>query len=251
MNFNFLIQTLMINKTNFRLNRYCLTLKHVLFISIILPINVKGTVLNEENCRFEVNLKDEFLNSFVVLNTTFNVTVLDHIQTNFDLVSIDSSSYEETPTQITMYEGGYSSSAGGISFEDDVSTISVTYPLSNSASGQHSIKMEATSDARCRAYSKTPEAYFDLDSSKSYTIEFKIWIDTNYTDTNIVPEVFKSDKWLGEGFWTSVANLPRGEWVTVNKEAVKIWSPAESGQYFISFRFQKIGIVYIDDIKIY
>ena len=299
----------------------------------------------DESGQFEVNLKDEFINTAVVLDTTFNVTVLDYVQTNFDVISIDSSFYEETLTQITMYEGGTitfkdvslgnpnrrkwtfqggdPSSAGGISIEedDDVSTISVTYPTigtydveliswrqypegiadtlrlqnyinvtenigpinindpciygfedgglgwdvawqwdnvgeityptDNPASGQHSMKMEATSDARCRAYSKTPEAYFDLDSSKSYTIEFKIWIDTNYTDTNIFPEVFKSDQWLGEGFWTSVANLPRGEWVTVNKEAVKIWSPNESGQYFFSFRFQKIGVVYIDDIKIY
>tara|TARA_B110000967_G_scaffold195511_1_gene225088 strand:- start:208 stop:1683 length:1476 start_codon:yes stop_codon:yes gene_type:complete len=397
----------------------------------------------DELGQFEVNLKDEFMDSSVQLDTTFNVTVLDYVQTNFDVISIDSDFYEETPTQITMYEGGTitfqdvstgnpnrrkwtfsggdPSSAGGISIEedDDVSTISVTYPtigtydmeliswrqypegaadtlripdyiniveappviksinekingeihlkynvalqssgdlpsyftlefddeeieissveihpndntilkiipntnsssgntrpilsvalltyngegdlskLNNSnigvpafidqevsheiygfedsglgwdvawqwdnvgeityptdnpASGQHSMKMEANSDARCRAYSKTEEAYFDLDSSKSYTIEFKIWIDTNYTDTNIFPEVFKSDQWLGEGFWTSVANLPRGEWVTVNKEAVKIWSPDVSGQYFFSFRFQKIGIVYIDDVKIY
>jgi hypothetical protein len=397
----------------------------------------------DEPGQFEVNLKCEFINSAVVLDTTFNVTVLDYVQTNFDVISINSSFYEETTTQITIYEGGTitfkdvslgnpnrrkwtfqggdPSSAGGISIEadDDVSTISVaypsigtydveliswrqypegvadtlrlqnfvnvtenlepptiisivedvegvidlkynlplqssndlsnnftytvdgdiveitsvvidsndnrvvkitpsinpnllssatlsydgngylartngvlvpafsnevvtlhsivnpviygfedgglgwnvawqwdnvgkiTYPTDNPASGQHSIKMEATSDARCRAYSKTPEAYFDLDSSKSYTIEFKIWIDTNYTDTNIFPEVIKYDKYVGEGFWTSVANLPRGEWVTVNKEAVKKWSPNESGQYFFSFRFQKIGVVYIDDIKIY
>ena len=113
------------------------------------------------------------------------------------------------------------------------------------------MKMEATSDARCRAYSKTTEAYFDLDSSKSYTIEFKIWIDSNYTATSIFPEVIRSDQWVGEGFWTSVNGLPRNQWVTVNKEAVKIWSPDVSGQYFFSFRFQKIGIAYIDDIKIY
>jgi hypothetical protein len=113
------------------------------------------------------------------------------------------------------------------------------------------MKMEATTNNRCRAFSNASGSLFDLDSEKSYTIEFKVWIDTNYTDTNIFPEVFKSGQWAGEGFWTSVASLPRGEWVTVNKEAVKIWSPAVSGQYFFSFRFQKIGIIYIDDIKIY
>ena len=397
----------------------------------------------DEPGQFEVNLKDEFINSDVVLDTTFNVKVFDYVQTNFDVISLDSGFYEETPSQITMYEGGTitfqdvsigspnrrkwtfqggdPSSAGGISIDedDDVSTISVTYPtigtydveliswrqyptgaadtlrlqnyvnitenlepptimsiiedaegvidlkynlplqssndLSNNfsytvngdnveitsiivdsndnrvvkitpsvnpnllssatlsydgngdlartngvlvpaftndmvtlhsianpeiygfedgglgwdvnwqwdnvgeityptdnpASGQHSMKMEATSDARCRAYSKTTEAYFDLDSSKSYTIEFKIWIDSNYTATNIFPEVIRSDQWVGEGFWTSVNGLPRNQWVTVNKEAVKIWSPDVSGQYFFSFRFQKIGIAYIDDIKIY
>jgi len=399
----------------------------------------------DEPGQFEVNLKDEFINSAVILDTTFNVTVLDYIQTNFDVVSIDASFYEETPTQITMYEGstitfqdisqgspnrrkwtfpgGDPFSAGGISIEedDDVSTISVTYqtigtydveliswrqypqgvadtlrlqnyinvtenlepptiisiiedaegvidlkynlPLQSSndlsnnftftvdgsnveitsivvdsndsrvvqitpnvnpnllssatlsyngngdlartngvlvpafsneqitlhsianpeiygfedggigwenptawdwdnqgaitylsdnpATGQYSMKMEATSDARCRAFSNASGSLFDLDSEKSYTIEFKVWIDTNYTDTNIFPEVFKSGQWAGEGFWTSVNDLPRGEWVTVNKEAVKIWSPNESGQYFFSFRFQKIGVVYIDDVKIY
>jgi len=391
----------------------------------------------DEPGQFEVNLKDEFINSDIVLDTTFNITVLDYVQTNFDVISLDSGFYEETPTQITMYEGGTitfqdvsigspnrrkwtfqggdPSSAGGISIDedDDVSTISVTYPtigtydveliswrqyptgaadtlrlqnyvnitenlepptimsiiedaegvidlkynlplqssndLSNNfsytvngdnveitsiivdsndnrvvkitpsvnpnllssaslsydgngdlartngvlvpaftndmvtlhsianpeiygfedgglgwdvnwqwdnvgeityptdnpASGQHSMKMEATSDARCRAYSP------DLDSSKSYTIEFKIWIDSNYTATSIFPEVIRSDQWVGEGFWTSVNGLPRNQWVTVNKEAVKIWSPDVSGQYFFSFRFQKIGIAYIDDIKIY
>jgi len=296
----------------------------------------------DELGQFEVNLKDEFMDSSVQLDTTFNVTVLDYIQTNFD-----GCFYEETPTQITMYEGGTitfqdvsqgspnrrkwtfpggdPSSAGGISIEedDDVSTISVTYqtigtydveliswrqypegiadtlrlqnyinvtenigPINiaapciygfedggigwenptawdwdnqgaitylsdNPATGQYSMKMEATSDARCRAFSNASGSLFDLDSEKSYTIEFKVWIDTNYTDTNIFPEVFKSGQWAGEGFWTSVNDLPRGEWVTVNKEAVKIWSPNESGQYFFSFRFQKIGVVYIDDIKIY
>lgn len=399
----------------------------------------------DEPGQFEVNLKDEFINSAVVLDTTFNVTVLDYVQTNFDVISVDSSFYEETPTQITMYEGGTitfqdislgspnrrkwtfqggdPSSAGGISIEedDDVSTISVTYPTigtydveliswrqypegaadtlrlqnyisvtenlepptimsiiedvegvidlkynlplqssddlsnnftytidgdnveitsvvidsndnrvvkitpgvnpnllssatlsyngngdlartngvlvpafsnevvtlhsianpdiygfedggigwenpnawdwdnqgtityvsDNSATGQYSMKMEATTNNRCRAFSNASGSLFDLDSEKSYTIEFKVWIDTNYTDTNIFPEVFKSGQWAGEGFWTSVASLPRGEWVTVNKEAVKIWSPAESGQYFFSFRFQKIGVIYIDDIKIY
>ena len=399
----------------------------------------------DEPGQFEVNLKDEFINSAVVLDTTFNITVLDYIQTNFDVVSIDASFHEETPTQITMYEGstitfqdvsqgspnrrrwtfpgGDPSSAGGISIEedDDVSSISVTYPTigtydveliswrqypegiadtlrlqnyinvtenlepptimsiiedaegvidlkynlplqssndltnhfevlvdgssvgvqnvsldpndnkivkiiplvnpnilstasisyngngdlartndvpvaafsnevvtlhsianpeiygfedggigwenptawdwdnqgaitypsDNPATGQYSMKMETTANARCRAFSNAPASLFDLDSEKSYTIEFKVWIDTNYTDTNIFPEVFKSGQWAGEGFWTSVANLPRGEWITINKEAVKIWSPDVSGQYFFSFRFQKTGVVYIDDVKIY
>ena len=145
---------------------------------------------------------------------------------------------------------------GGIGWENPTAWDwdnqgAITYPSDNPATGQYSMKMEATSDARCRAFSNASGSLFDLDSEKSYTIEFKVWIDTNYTDTNIFPEVFKSGQWAGEGFWTSVNDLPRGEWVTVNKEAVKIWSPNESGQYFFSFRFQKIGVVYIDDVKIY
>lgn len=403
-------------------------------------------VLFVEPGQFEVNLKDEFIDSAVELDTTFNVTVLDYIQTNFDVISIDSDFYEETPTQITMYEGGTitfqdvslgnpnrrkwtlpggdPSSAGGISIEEDdqVSTIAVnyatigtydveliswrqypegaadtlripnyiniveapealpiinsinekingeihlkynvelqsssdltsyfslrfddqdieissveihpddntilkiipntnsssgstrpilsvalltyngegdlsklnnpnvevpafidmevsheiygfedgglgwdvawqwdnvgeiTYPTNNPATGKYSMKMEATSDQRCRAYNKVSGSYFNLDSSKSYTIEFKIWIDSNYTDTSIFPEVILSDQWVGEGFWTSVEGLPRDQWITVNKEAVKIWNPDVSGEYFFSFRFQKIGTAFIDDIKIY
>ena len=60
----------------------------------------------DEIGQFEINLKDEFIDSAVQLDTTFNVTVLDYIQTNFDVISIDSDFYEETPTQITIYEGG-------------------------------------------------------------------------------------------------------------------------------------------------
>ena len=54
----------------------------------------------DELGQFEVNLKDEFMDSSVQLDTTFNVTVLDYVQTNFDVISIDSDFYEETPTQI-------------------------------------------------------------------------------------------------------------------------------------------------------
>ena len=49
--------------------------------------------------QFEVNLKDEFKDSSVKLDTTFNVTVLDYIKTNFEVVSIDAGFYEQTPTQ--------------------------------------------------------------------------------------------------------------------------------------------------------
>ncbi len=76
----------------------------------------------------------------------------------------------------------------------------ITYPTNNPATGKYSMKMEATSDQRCRAYNKVSGSYFNLDSSKSYTIEFKIWIDSNYTDTNIFPEVILSDQWVGKGF---------------------------------------------------
>ena len=50
---------------------------------------------------------------------------------------------------------------------------------------------------------------------------------------------------------TSLNGLPRSEWVTINKESVKTFTPPATGEYFMSFKFQKIGIIYIDDIKIY
>jgi hypothetical protein len=45
--------------------------------------------------------------------------------------------------------------------------------------------------------------------------------------------------------------LPRGEWITINKEANKIWTAPETGNYFVAFRYQKKGVIYIDDVKVY
>ena len=42
--------------------------------------------------------------------------------------------------------------------------------------------------------------------------------------------------------------LPRGEWITINKEANKIWTAPETGNYFVAFRYQKKGL-FIDESK--
>lgn len=100
----------------------------------------------------DVGLKVEFEDSNLNFDTLFPVTVYDFITTEIDVVSIEAGFFEETPNQITMYEGGvitYADSsagnpnrrlwkfpgaspeeAGGISIDDDktVSTISATYP---------------------------------------------------------------------------------------------------------------------------
>ena len=106
-----------------------------------------GTDLDLIHVRFdqpgnhEVNLKADFQVDSIQLDTTFNVTILDHIQTKLEILSIDSGFSEIKPDQITMYEGGIinfkdaslgtpnrrkwtlpggePSSAGGISVDED------------------------------------------------------------------------------------------------------------------------------------
>ncbi|MEL6590317.1 MAG: hypothetical protein AAFQ68_09565, partial [Bacteroidota bacterium] len=53
-----------------------------------------------------VRLISEFKDSNVKLDTIFEVNVLDYVQTSIDVVSINAGFFEETPDQITMYEGG-------------------------------------------------------------------------------------------------------------------------------------------------
>lgn len=101
---------------------------------------------------YNIGLQVEFEDSNLNIDTLFPVTVFDYVQTELDVVSIEAGFFEESPTQITMYEGGvitYADSsagnpnrrlwkfqggspeeAGGESVEMDreVSTIAVTYP---------------------------------------------------------------------------------------------------------------------------
>jgi len=131
----------------------------------------------------------------------------------------------------------------------------ISFITDKAATGTYSMKMEATTDAKCRAYSRNANENelpnFQLEAGKNYTIEFKIWIDPSYTDTAITPALVSYSDWGQVGFWTSVVGLERGTWITINKELVKTISPSETGIYFMSFLFGKKGIVYIDDVKVY
>ena len=113
------------------------------------------------------------------------------------------------------------------------------------------MRLEATSDARCRAYSRKAGSIFTLEAGKKYTIEYKVWIDPSYTDGSFIPELIHNDNWKATGFWTSLAGLPRSEWVTINKESVKTFTPPVTAEYFMSFKFNKKGVIYVDDVKIY
>ncbi|MEM6344399.1 MAG: hypothetical protein AAF927_10990 [Bacteroidota bacterium] len=99
-----------------------------------------------------VRLISEFKDSNVKLDTTFEVTVLDYVDASIDVVNIDAGFFEETPTQIEMYEGGIitfadssagapnrrqwffegadPAKAGGIDVTEDglVQSIAVQYP---------------------------------------------------------------------------------------------------------------------------
>jgi hypothetical protein len=128
------------------------------FINLGSAKKYSGTNLDLIHVRFdepgnhEVNLKADFEVDSIMLDTTFNVTILDHIQTKLEILSIDSGFSEIKPDQITMYEGGTinfkdaslgtpnrrkwtlpggePSSAGGINIDKDelVKNISVSYP---------------------------------------------------------------------------------------------------------------------------
>lgn len=106
----------------------------------------------DEPGEYEVGLSIEFAEASLNLDTTFTVQVLDFIKTELAVVDIQAGFFEQTPTQITMYEGGTITfgdasegapnrrewffeggdprKAGGISVEDDllVDTLPVQYP---------------------------------------------------------------------------------------------------------------------------
>jgi len=55
---------------------------------------------------FTVSLKVEFEDSKLNLDTLFELTVYDFVKTEIDIVSIQSSFFEQKATQVDMYEGG-------------------------------------------------------------------------------------------------------------------------------------------------
>ena len=39
--------------------------------------------------------------------------------------------------------------------------------------------------------------------------------------------------------------------ITINKELSKVWTVPVTAEYFLSFRFNKKGVIYIDDVRIF
>ena len=138
---------------------------------------------------------------------------------------------------------------------DNIGQISFTNE--QVASGSYSMRMEATEDGNwTKAWSKNKESNtensnFTLETGQNVTLEFKIWIDPSYTATNIQPHIWNAGNWVSEGFWTSIEGLERGKWITINKELVKVWTVPATAEYFLSFRFNKKGVIYIDDVRIF
>ena len=118
------------------------------------------------------------------------------------------------------------------------------------------MRMEATEDGNwTKAWSKnkdtnTENSNFSLEAGQNVTLEFKIWIDPSYTATNIQPHIWNAGNWVFKRFWTSVEEgLDRGKWITIeNKELSKVWTVPVTAEYFLSFRFNKKGVIYIDDV---
>lgn len=129
----------------------------------------------------------------------------------------------------------------------------ITFSNEQVASGSYSMRMEATQDGNwTKAWSKKEGSNFTLEAGQNVTLEFKIWIDPSYTATNIQPHIWNAGNWVQEtGFWTSLDGLERGKWIIINKELNKIWTVPATAEYFLSFRFNKKGIIYIDDVRIF
>lgn len=136
---------------------------------------------------------------------------------------------------------------------DNLASSKISFTDQKAATGLYSMRMEATEDGKwTRAWSWNEGSLFHLDKGQQVTLEFKVWIDSSYTDESIGPWIFYSEApYPGTQFWTGMSALPRGEWITINKEANKIWTAPETGNYFVAFRYQKKGVIYIDDVKVY
>jgi PKD repeat protein len=143
--------------------------------------------------------------------------------------------------------------SGWSAASDNLASSEISFTDQKAATGLYSMRMEATENGKwTRAWSWNEGSLFHLDKGQQVTLEFKVWIDPSYTDGSIGPWIFYFEApYPSTQFWTGMSALPRGEWITINKEANKIWTAPETGKYFVAFRYQKKGVVYIDDVKVY
>ena len=150
----------------------------------------------------------------------------------------------------TIY--GFEDGGAGWEGSDDNMGV-VTFTDEQAASGMYSMRMEATQDMKwTRSWSWKEGSEFYLEAGTVVSIEFKMWIDPSFTDTSVGPWITKTEApFPGTQFWTGTAGLPRSEWVTINKASAKKWTVPETGTYFVAFRFQKKGVLYIDDVKVF
>lgn len=143
--------------------------------------------------------------------------------------------------------------SGWSAASDNLASSEISFTDEKAATGLYSMRMEATEDGKwTRAWSWNEGSLFHLDQGQKVTLEFKVWIDSSYSDGSIGPWIFYSEApFPSTQFWTGMSDLPRGEWITINKEANKVWTAPETGNYFVAFRYQKKGVIYIDDVKVY
>lgn len=133
-----------------------------------------------------------------------------------------------------------------------------SFPDDFAASGTYSLRMEVATDQKVRAYSKKNvnkdklTGEFGLEVGQNITLEYKVWIDPSFTSPGLQVELFRSSKWAASvGFYADVSSLPRSEWVTISFQGVKSWSVTNTEDYWMSIRYAKKGVIYIDDIKVY
>ncbi|MEH0152645.1 hypothetical protein V6R21_00790 [Limibacter armeniacum] len=124
----------------------------------------------------------------------------------------------------------------------------VEYSTEQAASGTTSLKLTGVSDDWVIANSGNHPV--DWVAGETYILTFKIWIDPNnpaFADGG--PNHF--GPWFmrpggNQQRWTGIDGMPRGEWVTVEKE----WKAERTEIMFIQMRFKGVGVMYFDDFKV-
>ncbi|MCL7762601.1 hypothetical protein MPF19_04180 [Polaribacter sp. Z014] len=116
-----------------------------------------------------------------------------------------------------------------------------TYSTEQASKGSYSMKL--TSDD---GWSRISSENFPVvvEGGKTYTISWKVWVDPATTVNSFGPWFYFSGG--NQQFWTSLKDVPRGEWVTMSRD----YDVANTGPTYFAFRINKTSVLYLDEVHI-